>query len=426
MAARRLWRWILAVSLGPAASMAAYGCAVVGGIEPPAPTTCPDGKQNGDETSVDCGGSCGACNGDPCVEDGDCASGICDQSVCSPPTNKMACPDGRQDVRCQACHTCGLGATCVVDADCVTGLCKGHLCATCGATTNPCADNGPCVGSCLDVTCINGVRDGDEEGIDCGGSCAKLPGGHACTAPTCGDAGCADGDSCLVDADCASMKCEGKTCVSCSDGKKNQDETGVDCGGVCIHCTMMPPPLCTDGVKNGTETDKDCGGGACDPCDDGLACGVGADCKSDVCNASVCAMPICSDGVKNGMETDEDCGGGGPCDRCIDGKLCAMGSDCLHGVCTNGHCAPPTCVDGVKNGDETGIDCGNVQCHACDDSMCTLPGDCASLNCHIGICRPASCTMCTAGSTSCGKCSGEPCVMNADCFSNECVGGTCV
>ena len=47
---------------------------------------------------------------------------------------------------------------------------------------------------------------------------------------------------------------------TCSDGIQNQDETSIDCGGVCGACQS-----CTDGVKNGTETGVDCGGG-CSTC----------------------------------------------------------------------------------------------------------------------------------------------------------------
>jgi len=47
---------------------------------------------------------------------------------------------------------------------------------------------------------------------------------------------------------------------SCSDGVKNQDETGVDCGGPCTACET-----CSDGIQNQSETGVDCGGpcGAC-------------------------------------------------------------------------------------------------------------------------------------------------------------------
>ena len=50
---------------------------------------------------------------------------------------------------------------------------------------------------------------------------------------------------------------------TCSDGILNQDETDIDCGGVCTACAVLP--TCTDGIKNGNETGVDCGGD-CDPC----------------------------------------------------------------------------------------------------------------------------------------------------------------
>lgn len=50
-------------------------------------------------------------------------------------------------------------------------------------------------------TCSDGVQNGDEAGVDCGGSCSS------CAAET------------------------------CSDGIQNQDETGIDCGGVCTACS---------------------------------------------------------------------------------------------------------------------------------------------------------------------------------------------
>ena len=52
---------------------------------------------------------------------------------------------------------------------------------------------------------------------------------------------------------------------TCNDGIRNQDETGVDCGGVCPACAA---PSCTDGIQNQDETDVDCGGvcPACDTC----------------------------------------------------------------------------------------------------------------------------------------------------------------
>ena len=43
---------------------------------------------------------------------------------------------------------------------------------------------------------------------------------------------------------------------TCSDGIMNQDETGIDCGGICnVIC-----PTCDDGIQNQGEQGIDCGG----------------------------------------------------------------------------------------------------------------------------------------------------------------------
>ncbi|MCI4649560.1 T9SS type A sorting domain-containing protein, partial [Phaeodactylibacter sp.] len=51
-----------------------------------------------------------------------------------------------------------------------------------------------------DPTCDDGIQNGDETGVDCGGSCAP--------------------------------------CATCDDGIQNGDETGVDCGGSCAPCQV--------------------------------------------------------------------------------------------------------------------------------------------------------------------------------------------
>ncbi|MFU8805133.1 MAG: hypothetical protein ACNA8W_15065 [Bradymonadaceae bacterium] len=53
--------------------------------------TCHDAIKNGDETDVDCGGSCAPCDdGLSCGEPADCVSGVCDNNICQAP----ACDDG--------------------------------------------------------------------------------------------------------------------------------------------------------------------------------------------------------------------------------------------------------------------------------------------------------------------------------------------
>lgn len=53
--------------------------------------TCSDGEQNGTETDMDCGGSCGPCAiGQQCDASTDCAAGVCDPTVCRHP---VACDE---------------------------------------------------------------------------------------------------------------------------------------------------------------------------------------------------------------------------------------------------------------------------------------------------------------------------------------------
>ena len=74
-----------------------------------------------------------------------------------------------------------------------------------------CGDDEP-VSSCTD-----GIKNGSETGIDCGGDCTA--------------------------------------CATCNDGMQNGTEIDVDCGGDCPDC-----PTCIDGIQNGIETGVDCGG----------------------------------------------------------------------------------------------------------------------------------------------------------------------
>jgi hypothetical protein len=160
------------------------------------------------------------------------------------------------------------------------------------------------------VSCTDGVRNGDEPDVDCGGtSCAP----------------CANGAGCHRGPDCTSGTCT---------------------GGVCVE------PSCADGVRNGTETDTDCGGTSCGPCADGAGCHKGADCASGVCTNGTCAVPSCSDGVRNGTETDTDCGGTS-CEQCAAGQGCSSQDDCATPLlCRDGICAPCSDHDQCGAGQE--------------------------------------------------------------------------
>jgi hypothetical protein len=92
----------------------------------------------------------------------------------------------------------------------------------------------------LNPLCNDQIRNGEETGRDCGGTCGK----------------CDLGQGCRTDADCDGM------CL----------------GGV---CTALP---CDNGVKDASETDIDCGGGTCRKCAGARSCKVADDCFSGSCD----------------------------------------------------------------------------------------------------------------------------------------------
>jgi len=132
--------------------------------------------------------------------------------------------------------------------------------------------------------CNNGMQDGTETGVDCGGaSCAACPEAHGC----------------LTDADCGSGFCPDSRgyCVI-NDGRGMCGMEDVD------------NPTCADCLKNGPETDVDCGG-ECAPCRAGKICTNDTECWSGVCVSGLCAA-------------------GGPNTRCY------SNADCTSGTCAIG------------------------------------------------------------------------------------------
>ncbi|HJL15923.1 MAG TPA: hypothetical protein RMH99_09715 [Sandaracinaceae bacterium LLY-WYZ-13_1] len=243
------------------------------------------------------------------------------------------------------------------------------------------------------ASCDDGVANGGETDVDCGG-------------PDCDP--CAGGQGCAEGSDCASGFCGADgTCAepSCTDGAANGDETDVDCGGPdCDPCAdgrscaegddclsgaceggTCIASGCTDGIQNGDETDVDCGGGTCPGCEGGGSCEDGDDCRSTVCDAGACTTSACDDGLLNGDESDEDCGGP-ECDPCADGLMCSGPDDCDSGRCDDGVCG--SCSDGERNGDESDVDCGGATCRGCGHGdTCGGDMDCGGTCADDGTCR---------------------------------------
>ncbi|MEZ5045218.1 MAG: S8/S53 family peptidase [Saprospiraceae bacterium] len=253
--------------------------------------TCEDGIQNGDETDVDCGGS-------------NCAPCACFEAPLTLTINLDHYPEETSWTLKTSGVTVASGGTYGYLPDLSTvveniNVGEGNytftindsygdgICCSYGQGSFSLTDNNGalilsgaqfggsqsqnfCAGEAT-ATCNDGIQNGNETGIDCGGDCTP--------------------------------------CATCNDGVQNGNETGIDCGGDCQPCAT-----CNDGVQNGNETGIDCGGDCtpCATCNDGVQNGneTGIDCGGD---CQPCAT--CNDGIQNGNETGIDCGGDcTPCD----------------------------------------------------------------------------------------------------------------
>jgi hypothetical protein len=109
-----------------------------GGSRTTAAPSCTDKLKNGDETDVDCGGSCETkcAFGKKCTGDGDCGVGTCVTNVCTTCSNQVL--DGDEtDVDCGgSCTTkCAEAEKCKVRADCATYNCD-TTAGVCGSQVN--------------------------------------------------------------------------------------------------------------------------------------------------------------------------------------------------------------------------------------------------------------------------------------------------
>ena len=239
------------------------------------------------------------------------------------------------DTICLGAENC---STCSPDCGkCEAPVCTPHwsctdwgLCQPSGFRFSSCAVTNGCENATLrppvaeqcdyNATCSDNIRNGNEAGVDCGGSCAPCP--------------------------------------SCSDSIKNQGEAGVDCGGPCA----APFPSCNDSVQNQGESDIDCGGPNCPACEEGRRCLRATDCQGLVCSLGTCLNATCSDHVRNQGEARIDCGGPcTPCPSCSD-RIQNQGET---GVDCGGPCPTcPSCSDRIQNQGEKLVDCGGP-CRQC-------------------------------------------------------------
>ena len=104
---------------------------------------------------------------------------------------------------------------------------------------------------------------------------------------------------------------EAAAAPTCTDGIKNGTETGIDCGGgTCPACADALGCKVSTDCESGVCTSNRCAAPACGPtCPDGNACGASGDCASQVCKAGVCAAPACAPNCA----LTKACGSGADC-----------------------------------------------------------------------------------------------------------------
>ncbi|CAF1365766.1 unnamed protein product [Adineta ricciae] len=205
--------------------------------------------------------------------------------------------------------------------------------------------------------CTDGIKNQDETGLDCGGKCAPKR-------------KCLDGSNCVSSKDCQSRFCASNICIPSHYKNQMQDggESGIDCGGQW---------------------------GFVMKCNNSQSCNVSFDCQSDVCVSKTCLPNDCNNGVKDPGEAGVDCGGecavGRKCDIF---SLCNASSDCLSNLCESNLCSPAHCNNSKIDEGETDVDCSGpcAPIKKCPVyAYCNSSRDCGTEICNSGICDIRTC-----------------------------------
>jgi hypothetical protein len=402
------------------------GTCVDQGTRDCAPYTCNSANglcRTSCSTSADCiagyectGGACKKSRGQPCLVDGECATGFCTDNVCC---------DARCNGVCEKCNRAGRLGFCDPvpagedpDNECAqdpvatcqrNGACSGaRSCAlyASGTVCNPAACSGN-VSNLADTcngagTCVDsGQQDcfpfvcNASTGL-CKTSCsgdADCQSGYQCTGSTCKKV---RGQPCTTDAECASGFCTDNVCCD------------ARCNGVCEKCNQANRLGFCDPVPVNQDPDEECPTEPVSSCGRTGVCSGNRSCQlyaaGTVCVAASCA-------TASSANLADTCDGLGTCvDRGI--QSCAP-YVCAGGVCRTSCSSNADCVSGYSCKTSTG------QCLKNDGQSCTANSECLNNACCSGVCRNLS-----TDPTNCGSC-GTVCQTGAGTSSNTCVGGGC-
>ena len=398
-----------------------------------ATATCTDGVKNGTETGVDCGGSCTACQTG-------CVNGTLTLVTDNYPsetswrirnssnviiasgsgyTNKFTTYNINLCLPAGSCLTFtindafGDGMCCLQGQGSYKIVFNGQTLISGGQFTNS-ESKQFCVPGSVTPTCNDGIKNGNETGVDCGGSCPACPTDPCAgnTAPTASltkpSQSFVAGNPFIVTASATDngtvSKVEfwqGTTLVGTDNAAPYEytinstvaasftivarayDNCGAQTNSTAN--TYSATATCSDGVKNGTETGTDCGGNctACqtDPCAGNTAPSVSLS-KSNQNFIAGTPFIVTSTASDNGSVSKVEFWNGttllatdntSPFEFTLNSTVAATFTIVARaydncGAQTNSasrtYTATSTCTDGVKNGTETGVDCGG-SCTAC-------------------------------------------------------------
>lgn len=271
-----------------------------------------------------------------------------------------------------------------------------------------------------DVHCVNGLKDCGETDVDCGGTCRNLPNGKCPIRYSCGiNDDCENTRICIntptsvqanANTNAFQINLARASAPSGVISKLESNSKGPAHMNLIVQSIPTPAPTsqgmanprfcaaahsCSNGRRDGDESATDCGG-LCSKCPNYIACNTDSDCQSGYCGKSpnyknYCKpLPSCYNDIMDGTETDVDCGGN--CPQCRAFFRCKKNDDCDTGFCGDNsplqnanagllRCRSDSCFDGILSGTETDVDCGGL-CGKCYSySGCKVPEDCRSGEC---------------------------------------------